>query len=236
MQTIGMIPMFDPMYLLFIAPGMLLAMWAQAKVHSAYAMGNQARASSGLSGAEAAAQILARFGIQDVRIEPIKSLLGDHYDPREKVLRLSPDVYSGRSLSSLGIAAHEVGHAIQHATNYGPLALRAGLLPVAAFGSHISFILIMAGLFIASFAWLAWVGIALFGVAVLFQLVTLPVEFDASRRARAILTSSGMITSSEDQVVGKVLNAAALTYVAAAVTALLQLLYFASLVAGRRSN
>lgn len=191
-------------------------------------------ASSGLSGAEAAQRILAISRISDVRIEQIKSMLGDHYDPRAKVLRLSPDVYSGRSLASLGIAAHEVGHAIQHATNYGPLALRSGLLPIAAKGSQVSFLLIIAGMLLAPFYWLAWVGVALFGVAFLFQLVTLPVEYNASSRARAVLLNNGLISAGEELVVGKVLNAAALTYVAAAITALLQLLYFASVVAGRR--
>ncbi len=235
MSLLAFFPMFDPMYLVFLAPGLLLALWAEAKVKSAYAMASRRPAASGLSGAEAAERILQMARIHDVRIEPIKSMLGDHYDPRGKVLRLSPDVYSGSSLAALGIAAHEAGHAIQHATSYGPLALRSGLLPVAAFGSQISFLLIVAGLILAPFYWLAWVGVALFGVAVLFQLVTLPVEFDASRRARAILLTNGLISPSEDPVVGKVLNAAALTYVAAAVTALLQLLYFASLVAGRRN-
>lgn len=235
MSLLAFFPMFDPMYLVFLAPGLLLALWAEAKVKSAYAMASRRPAASGLSGAEAAERILQMARIHDVRIEPIKSMLGDHYDPRGKVLRLSPDVYSGSSLAALGIAAHEAGHAIQHATSYGPLALRSGLLPVAAFGSQISFLLILAGLILAPFYWLAWVGVALFGVAVLFQLVTLPVEFDASRRARAILLTNGLISPSEDPVVGKVLNAAALTYAAAAVTAVLQLLYFASLVAGRRN-
>lgn len=231
-----MFPLFDPMYLVFMVPGLLLAMWAQHKVTSAYAMGSRVPASSGLTGAAAAQGILERYGIRDVRVEGIRTMLGDHYDPREKVLRLSPDVYGGRSLASLGIAAHEVGHAIQHATRYGPLALRSGLLPVAAFGSQFSFVLILAGLFLAPFRWLAWVGVALFAVAVLFQIVTLPVEFDASRRAREVLLSTGMVAPSEDAVIGKVLSAAALTYVAAAVTTLLQLLYFASLVSGRRHD
>lgn len=228
------LPMFDPIYLLFLAPGLLLALWAEAKVKSAYAMASKRLAGSGLTGAEAAQRILDMSRIDDVRIEPIKTMLGDHYDPRGKVLRLSPDVYAGRSLASLGIAAHEAGHAIQHATNYGPLALRSGLLPVAAFGTQFSFILILAGMLLAPFYWLAWAGLAFFAAAVLFQLITLPVEFDASRRARAILLNNGLVSSAEDPVVGKVLNAAALTYVAAAVTALLQLLYFALLVAGRR--
>ncbi len=227
---------FDPNYLLFMIPGLLLALWAQAKVKSAYEHARQVRSRSGMSGAECAERILESNGIHDVTIEQTPSMLGDHYDPRSRVLRLSPDVYEGRSLASLGIAAHEVGHAIQHARHYSPLALRSGLVPVAAFGSQISYLLIIAGLFIAAFRPLAIVGLLLFGVTVLCQLVTLPVEFDASRRARAILTTQGMVTQEEDAVVGKVLNAAALTYIAAAITALFQFLYFASLVLGRRNN
>lgn len=227
---------FDPSYLLFMIPGLLLAMWAQAKVKSAYEEARQVRSRSGMTGAECAERILESNGIHDVTIEQTPSLLGDHYDPRNRVLRLSPDVHDGQSLASLGIAAHEVGHAIQHATHYSPLALRSGLVPVAAFGSQISYVLIIAGLIFAAFRPLAIVGLLLFGVTVLCQLVTLPVEFDASRRARAILTTQGLVTQEEDAVVGKVLNAAALTYIAAAITALFQFLYFASLVLGRRNN
>lgn len=227
---------FDPMYFLFLAPGLLLAMWAQAKVKSAYHQAGQYRARSGLSGAECAEKILDSFGIQDVAVEQTPSILGDHYDPRNRVLRLSPDVFAGRSLASLGIAAHEVGHAIQHAKHYKPLALRSGLVPVAAYGPQLAYLLIIAGIIVSSFRPLAYVGLALFGVTLLCTLMTLPVEFDASRRARAILTTHGMVTQEEDVVVGKVLNAAALTYVAAAITALLTFLYYASLLLGRRNN
>lgn len=229
------LPMFDPMYLLFMLPGLLLALWAQGRVRSAYAEAGQVRSISGLSGAETAQRILDAHRIHDVKIESTPSFMGDHYDPRHKVLRLSPDVFSGRSLASMGIAAHEVGHAIQHNRGYAPLALRNGLLPVAAFGSHVSVILIIAGLLIASFRELAWLGLILFGVTVLFQILTLPVELDASRRARQVLLNNGLVAQSEDRYVARVLNAAAWTYVAAAVTALMQLLYFASLVAGRRN-
>jgi len=138
---------FDPKYLLFVGPAMLLAMWAQYRVKSAYAMGSKVGARSGLSGAETAQRILNAYGIANVAIEPVQTFLGDHYDPKHKVLRLSPDVYHGRSLSSLGIAAHEVGHAIQDATSYGPLAIRNGLVPMASIGSNLSIILVIAGLF-----------------------------------------------------------------------------------------
>ena len=225
--------MFDPMYFLYVGPAILLALWAQMKVKSTYASASQHAARSGLSGAETAQHILQAHGIRDVGIEPVRSFLGDHYDPRHKVLRLSPDVYSGRSLASLGIAAHEVGHALQDAHGYGPLAIRNGLVPLASTGSTLSIILVIAGLFL-NMTGLAVAGLVVFSVVVLFQLVNLPVEFNASKRARQILLSEGLVTDDEDQVVGKVLSAAALTYVAATLTAILTLLYYAMLVFGRR--
>ncbi len=237
MATLAFIP-FDPMYFVYVGPAILLAMWAQAKVKSAYAMGLRHPARSRLSGAETAQRILNAYGITDVGIEPAKSFLGDHYDPKKKVLRLSPEVYGGRSLTSLGIAAHEVGHAIQHARHYGPLALRNGLVPMASIGSQFSMALIVVGMLlnmVAGFGTtVAVIGLGLFGVVVLFQLVNLPVEFNASARARGILLEQGMVTPEENLVVGKVLNAAAMTYVAATITALMTLLYYASFVLGRR--
>lgn len=230
---------FDPMYFVYVGPAILLAMWAQAKVKSAYAQGSRISARSGLSGAETAQRILNVHGISDVAIEPVKSMLGDHYDPKHKVLRLSPDVYQGRSLAALGIAAHEVGHAIQDARNYGPLAIRNGMVPMASVGSQLSIGMVIVGL-ILSYMQLAFghmiavIGLALFGVVVLFQLINLPVEFNASSRARAILLDQGMVTAEEDRVVAKVLNAAAMTYVAATITAIMTMLYYASLVLGRR--
>jgi len=230
---------FDPMYFVYVGPAILLAIWAQVKVKSAYANANQLRARSGLSGAETAQRILNAYGITNVAIEPAQSFLGDHYDPKRKVLRLSPDVYQGRSLASLGIAAHEVGHAIQDAAGYGPLAIRNGLVPMASIGSGLSFALIFAGLVLSTIVpgahLLAVAGLGLFGVFVVLQLVNLPVEYNASARARQILLSNGMITADEDRVVGKVLSAAALTYVAATITAILTLLYYVSMVYGRRN-
>jgi Zn-dependent membrane protease YugP len=229
----------DPMYFVFVGPAIILAMIAQGMVKSAYHRGSQIRASSGLSGAETAQRILNAYGISDVAIERAQSFLGDHYDSRHKVLRLSPDVYSGRSLASLGIAAHEVGHAIQDARDYGPLVVRNGLVPMASIGSNFSILLVIAGL-VLSYMQLAFgqtiaiIGLGLFGVVVLFQLVNLPVEFNASSRARTILVEQGMITPQENQVVGKVLNAAAMTYVAATITAIMTMLYYAFLIFGRR--
>ena len=229
-----------PMYFVFVGPAILLALWAQMKVKSAYAQAGRYSARSGLSGAETAQRILNAFGITDVAIEPVKSFLGDHYDPRHKVLRLSPDVYHGRSLASLGIAAHEVGHAIQDAKQYAPLALRNGLVPMASIGSNLSIGLIFIGLILSYMSrgygsTVAVVGLSLFAVVVLFQLVNLPVEFNASARARQILLAQGMVTQQEDRVVAKVLRAAAMTYVAATITAIMTLLYYSYLVFGRRN-
>lgn len=231
---------FDPMYFVYVGPAILLAMWAQFRVKSAYSQAGQYTARSGLSGAETAQRILNAYGISNVAIEPVKSFLGDHYDPKHKVLRLSPDVYHGRSLASLGIAAHEVGHAIQDSTGYGPLAIRNGLVPMASIGSNLAIVLVIIGLVMSaavpSARYVAVAGLGMFFVVVLFQLVNLPVEYNASARARDILVRQGMVTVEEDQVVKKVLSAAALTYVAATLTAILTLLYYASLVYGGRRN
>ncbi|RME38245.1 MAG: zinc metallopeptidase [Planctomycetota bacterium] len=244
MDLLGFFVWFDPTYMLFVAlPAVLLAAWAQGMVQSAYARARRIPARSGLSGAEAAQRILNVHGIADVAIEPVQSFLGDHYDPKRRVLRLSPDVYHGRSLASLGIAAHEAGHAIQDACAYAPLAIRNGLVPMASVGSNLSVMLIIAGLMLTWMTGLAGVGqtiaaggLVLFGIVVLFQIVNLPVEFDASRRAREVLVQQGMVTLEEDRVVRKVLNAAAMTYVAATITAVLHLLYYASLIYGGRRD
>ena len=235
---------FDPMWFVFLGPPMLIAAWAQMKVKSAYAQAGKVKARSGLSGAETAQRILNAFSISDVAIEPIKSFLGDHYDPKKKVLRLSPDVYHGRSLASVGIAAHEVGHAIQDARQYGPLAIRNGLVPMASVGSQLSMGLLVAGLMLSYFAGpsfgrmgqlIAAGGVGLFGLVAVFQLINLPVEFNASSRARTILVDQGIVTVAEEKMVAKVLNAAAMTYVAATIVALANVLYYAYLVFGRRN-
>ncbi len=231
----------DPMYFIIVGPAILLAIWAQARVKSAYAQGSKHQARSGLSGAETAQRILNVYGVANVGIEPVKSFLGDHYDPKNKMLRLSPDVYHGRSLAALGIAAHEVGHAIQDAQHYAPLALRNGLVPMASVGSQLSMGLIFVGLILSMFmgtaigTTVAIVGLGMFALVVLFQLVNLPVEFNASSLARAILLEQGMVTPQENVIVGKVLNAAAMTYVAATITALTTLLYYAYIIFGRRN-
>lgn len=216
---------FDPLYFLFLAPGILLALWAQWRVTSAYRRGSRIPAASGVSGAEAAAEILRAAGVRGVGIEPVPGELTDHYSPAEKVLRLSPGVYRGRSLAALGIAAHEAGHALQDATRYPLLAVRNGLVPLAGVGGSVGWVMIAAGMVMA-LSGLVWAGIAVFSATVLFQLVNLPVEFDASRRARAELVGTGLIAPREEPEVAQVLDAAALTYVAATLTSVLTLLYF----------
>jgi Zn-dependent membrane protease YugP len=235
---------FDPFYFLFLAPGILLAAWAQWRVHRAYAAASEIPARSGYSGAEAADVLLHSAGVDGVAIEPTSGMLSDHYVPKQKILRLSGPVYSGRSLAALGIAAHESGHAMQEASRYTLLGLRNFLVPAASIGSQFSWIVIFAGFALGSFAhwyeggrFLINLGIFLFSGVVLFQLVNLPVEFDASRRARAALLATELVTPDEDVTVKRVLNAAALTYVAATLTSVLTLLYFlfrAGLLGGNR--
>jgi Zn-dependent membrane protease YugP len=227
---------FDPMYLLFLAPAMLLALWAQWRVKSAYAEASRIRPRSGYSGAEAAQAVLQTAGVRGVRIEPVEGFMSDHYVPGEHILRLSPEVYAGRSLAALGIAAHESGHALQDAHRYPLLVLRNGLVPLASVGSNLSWIIIMIGFALASMN-LILVGIVAFSLVVVFQLVNLPVEFDASRRARVALVDGGLITADEDVYVKRVLDAAAMTYVAATLSSILTLLYFllrSGLLGGRR--
>jgi Zn-dependent membrane protease YugP len=216
---------FDVWYLIFLAPGILLALWAQMRVQSAYGQASQIPAGSGYSGAEAADALLRSSGITGVRIEPSEGFLSDHYVPGERILRLSPDVYAGRSLASLGIAAHESGHAFQDVGRYPLLVLRNNLVPLASIGSSAAWIILLLG-FVLQLTGLILIGIVVFSFTVLFQLVNLPVEFDASRRARAALLQTGLVSPQEDVVVARVLNAAALTYVAATLTAVLTLLYF----------
>lgn len=215
----------DPLYFLIVAPGMLLAMWAQARVSWAFSEGSQIPSRSGITGAQAAAEVMNSEGVSGVEIEPVPGQLTDHYDPRSKVLRLSEPVYGGRSLAALGVAAHEAGHAIQDAHRYTGLVLRNLMVPAAGFGSNTAWIVFFIGLVLHSTNMMI-IGMALFSAVVLFQLVNLPVEFDASRRARVALQMTGLISQEEDQVVGRVLNAAAWTYVAGTLTSILTLLYF----------
>jgi len=216
---------FDPWYLIYVAiPGAVLAMLAQGMVKSAFARGSRIGLQRGRTGRQIAQAILDANGIDDVAIEPTQGFLSDHYDPRRKVLRLSPEVYQGRSVAAAGVAAHEVGHAIQHARGYAPLAIRNRVVPMASFGSGLGMTLAFIGIGFG-FTQLAAIGAAFFTMVVIFQLVNLPVEFNASRRARQTLLDSGLVSRGEDREVARVLNAAAMTYVAATVSAILTLLY-----------
>ncbi len=228
---------FDPLYLIIVAPTMLLALWAQMKVKGAYGKWSQHAASSGLTGAQAAARMLQSAGIRDVEVERVDGFLSDHYDPRHKKLRLSSGVYGTNSVAAIGIACHEAGHAMQHAQGYAPLALRNAIVPVASVGSWLAWPMIMFGMLL-QMQGLALLGVIAFSGLVLFQMITLPVEFDASNRAKAQIRTLGFVHSdAEGKGVSVVLDAAAMTYVAATVTAIAQLLYFAlrlGLLGGRR--
>lgn len=228
---------YDPTYILVLI-GVVLSLLASAKVKGTFSRYSNYRNSRGMTGAEAARQVLQSAGIRDVQIERIAGNLTDHYDPRSKVLRLSDTVYGSTSVAAVGVAAHECGHAIQHAHGYGPLKFRSVLVPVANFGSKIAWPLILIGLLINSKSSMLLIeaGIIAFSLAVLFQLVTLPVEFNASGRAIRILADSGMMYGEEIKAARKVLNAAALTYVAAAASGILQLLRLVLLTRGRRRN
>ena len=226
---------FDPVYFLFLAPALLLSFWASMKVKSNFKKFSRVGTARGLTGAEAAAEILRREGISDVKIVSTRGMLSDHYNPITKTLALSEEVYGSRSISAVGVAAHEVGHAIQHSRGYAPLWVRSFLVPTANIGSSVGYIMMFLGLIISSQG-LVLLGAALFSMVFLFQVVTLPVEFNASSRAKAILVNQGIINQNEKKGVDKVLNAAAMTYVAAAVSTLMTLLYFllrAGLLGGR---
>lgn len=216
---------FDPLYLLFVLPGLILALMASAYTRSTFAKYSRVGCSSRMSGAEAAARMLAASGVSGVKIEQTSGFLSDHYDPTSKTLRLSREVYSGRTLSAVGVACHEAGHALQHAQNYTPLAFRSTMVPIVNFASPLSYILIIAGVMLQAQP-LAMLGVILFASTVLFALITLPVEFNASQRARKMLSAAGIVTPGEASQAGEVLNAAFLTYVAAAVNALLILIYY----------
>ncbi len=222
----GLFYMIDPLYLMLVGPAILLALYAQIRVKVAFSKYGKVALRSGISGAEAAARILAANGLDDVQIQPTSGFLSDHYNPRTKTLGLSPAVFAGRSVSSVGVAAHEAGHALQHAHGYAPMHLRSAFVPVAGLGSWLAWPLIFLGFILQSLA-MVEVGIIVFSAVVLFQLITLPVEFNASTRAKRALVETGIVaTADEEAGVRSVLNAAAMTYVAAAAAAILQLLYF----------
>lgn len=226
---------FGPTYILVII-GALLSLAASARVKATFRKYSKIRSLSGMTGAEAAEKILRSAGIYDVSIQQIPGDLTDHYDPKSKTLRLSETVFGRTSVAAIGVAAHECGHAIQHNTEYIPLKIRGAIVPVANFGSSISWPLIIVGLFLAGSQTLINLGIILFSFAVIFQLVTLPVEFNASSRAVRILDESGILYGEEVQQTKKVLGAAALTYVAAAAASILQLLRLILLFGGRNRD
>ena len=229
-------PFFDPMYLLFIAPGFLLSLWASFRVKSTFSKYSEVRSQRGMTGAQAAYELMRRAGITDVEVVRANGVLSDHYNPVTKKLALSEPVYDSTSVAALGVATHEAGHAIQHARHYAPLWVRSALVPTANIGSSLGYIGMVMGLFFQA-PNLVLIGAVLFSAVLLFQVVTLPVEFDASRRAKALITEYGIVTMEERKGVNAVLNAAALTYVAAAITTLLTLLYYlhrAGLLGGRR--
>jgi Zn-dependent membrane protease YugP len=214
---------FDPLYFLMIAPALLLMLWAQMRVKSTFAAAQ--KVPTPLSGAAAARHILDSAGLQNVAIERVAGQLSDHYDPRAKVLRLSEDVYSSRSTAAVGIAAHEAGHALQDAHSYLPLVIRNAAVPAATFGGNMSMIMIIAGALLSA-PKLIVVGIVAFACVVFFQLVNLPVEFDASNRAKRLLVDHGIVGTSDMVYVNRVLNAAAWTYVAGTLQAVMTLLYY----------
>lgn len=222
---------FDPLYFLFIGPFLLLGLYAQWKVKSTFHKMSEEPAK--MSGAQAARLMLDSAGLQAVGIEQIGGMLSDHYDPRAKVLRLSPDVYGGRSMSAVGVACHEAGHAMQDAQNYAPLVIRNMAVPIANFGSNISMFMFIGGMLLR-FPPLIWLGIIAFAAVVFFQLINLPVEFDASSRAKRQLVAQGIISDYESQYVAKVLNAAALTYVAGTLQAIATLAYLIFRASDRR--
>lgn len=216
---------FDPVYLIFMAPGLALSLWASWRVKTSFKKYSSVRSSWGITGAEAAAELLGRAGVTDVKIVRTEGKLSDHYNPLTKTLALSDGVYNSSSIAAVGIAAHEAGHALQHAQHYAPLWLRSVLVPTANIGSSIGYFVMVIGAFMASTNMIL-LGAVLFSAVLFFQIVTLPVEFNASSRAKALIVEYGIIVPQERVGVDRILNAAALTYVAAAVSTLLTLLYF----------
>ncbi len=219
------------MYILFALPALLLGLYAQFKVQRAFERFSRVRTWRGITGAQAARYILDAFGLYDVRVEEVGGFLTDHYDPTRRVLRLSPQVARTPSIAAVGVAAHEAGHALQHAGGYWALQLRSAAVPSVQVGSWLGPLIFMLGLFVRSTG-LAWLGVILFSLTVLFALITLPVEFDASARAKRLLVQQGLVTQEELAGVNEVLNAAALTYVAAALQAISTLLYYVFILAG----
>ena len=224
------------LYFIFFIPGLLLMLWAQNKVKSSYKKYSKVPNMAGMTGAQAARRVLDTNGLHDVKIEAVRGELSDHYDPRSRVLRLSQGVYGVSSIAAVGIAAHEAGHAIQHAQNYGPLVARTNMVPLVNIGSNLGIFVLIAGLLLQATG-LAWAGVALFGLSTVFALMTLPVEFDASKRAKVALVQAGIVDGGvqggqELRGVDDVLDSAAWTYIAGFAASLLTLLYYVMMVSG----
>lgn len=225
---------YDYSYLILILPAMLVTLWAQMKVKSAFGRYENQRTSNGLTGSQAARSILDSNGLYQVRIEQVSGSLTDHYDPKDNVIRLSDSVYGSASVSAVGVAAHEAGHAVQHAENYLPIRIRNAIIPVTNLGSTLSMPLILLGMLL-SVQPLVTAGIALFSLVTVFQLITLPVEFNASSRALSVLKQKNLLIGEENEGAKEVLSAAAMTYVAALLVSFMQLLRLI-LLFGRRRN
>ena len=229
---------FDWTYLVIVLPCLLLSMWASSSVKSTFNKYSKVNSIRRLTGAEAAQRVLSANGVRGVRIERVSGNLTDHYDPKTNVIRLSDSVYGSSSVAAIGVAAHEAGHAVQYAQNYGPIKIRAAIIPITNLGSKLAMPLILAGIllsFLGSFSTtLVYLGIAAFSLSIVFQLVTLPVEFNASRRAMETIETSGLLTHEEQQGAKKTLKAAAMTYVAATAVAVAQVVRLLVLFGGRR--
>ena len=230
-----MFNLFDPVYWLFALPGLLIGIWAQVKLHHAYGKYSQVPVDSGMTGAEAAREVLDQAGLNNVPVEEIPGQLSDHYDPAKRALFLSSDNFHGRTVAAVGVAAHEAGHALQHQAAYGFFNARMALVPVTQFASMAYMGIFFVGLFLGMLKIVLPIIIVTFAVMTLFQLVTLPVEYDASRRAKEQLFRLGLVHEHERTGVSKVLDAAALTYVAALVSSMLNLLYYISLARNSRN-
>ena len=231
---------FDLTYLIMVMPFVILSIWASTNVNSTFKRYSKVYSRRGLTGAQAAEQVLRNNGVRDVRIERVSGNLTDHFDPKTNVIRLSDNVYSNTSAAAIGVACHEAGHAVQYAQNYGPIKLRAAIIPVTNIGSMLAMPLIMLGLvlnFMTEFSYtFVYIGIGCFGLSLLFQLITLPVEFNASHRAVAAISGAGLLDKQELDGAKKTLRAAALTYVAAAAVSLMQLLRLILIFGGRRDD
>lgn len=229
---------FDPTYLYIVLPCILLSLWASSNVNSTFKRYSQHHSIRRITGAQAAQRVLSANGVSGVKIERVSGNLTDHFDPKTNVIRLSDSVYDSTSVASIGVACHEAGHAVQYAQNYGPIKLRAAIIPVTNFGSKLAMPLILIGILLSAFAdmsyTLVYAGIACFGLSLAFQLITLPVEFNASRRAMTAIEEGNLLTDEEQRGAKKTLKAAAMTYVAATAVALAQLLRLIMLFGGRR--